>query len=67
MPKLTFSYDEDRDILTVEGIPFSGDYFRVIKGMRPDGEKIPIEITEMFFRDVIGPDDPIQGISPCHK
>lgn len=26
---LQFSYDEAHDILTVEGIPFSGEYFRL--------------------------------------
>lgn len=33
---LEFSYDEKEDILTVEGVRYSGDYFRFLAKEPPD-------------------------------
>lgn len=35
MNKLDFSYDPDTDVLTVEGIQFSGIFFRRLAGTDP--------------------------------
>jgi hypothetical protein len=37
LPRLDFSYDEEKDVLTIEGIPYPGMYFRSI-ARRPPGE-----------------------------
>lgn len=34
--ELTFSHDRERDTLTVDGIPFSGEFFRVIADADPN-------------------------------
>lgn len=39
---LQFSYDEAADVLTVEGIRYSGDMFRILGGMMPVGETFEI-------------------------
>jgi len=39
---LQFSYDEAADVLTVEGIRYSGDMFRMLGGMMPVGEAFEI-------------------------
>jgi hypothetical protein len=31
MPELNFSYDAQRDVLTIEGNKFSGDFFRFFR------------------------------------
>jgi len=32
MERLNFSYNESQDILTIEGIPYSGELFRAFAG-----------------------------------
>lgn len=39
---LQFSYDDAADALTVEGIRYAGDMFRMLGGMMPVGEKFEI-------------------------
>ena len=42
MSKLNFSYDEDKDIITIEGVNYSGDIFRQVGGAFPIGKKFSI-------------------------
>ena len=56
--KLDFSYDESNDILTVEGLKFSGDLFRRFSSSLPLGQPFMLlgrdggVITIFTFKDI---------------
>ena len=46
MERLTFSYEEPpRDVLTIEGIPYSGELFRALAGK---GATVALALNEPF-------------------
>lgn len=43
MSTLQFQYDQQTDILTIEGIRYSGEMFRQLGGVLPEGNAFVVE------------------------
>ena len=52
MPRLEIQYDEESDILTIEGVMYHGEYFRKLSKPNPD-MLYKIEIKEIAIGKII--------------